>query len=308
MDVQLLEEFFVFAQHLNVSVAAKELHISQPTLSKHIKSLEREFGKPLVNHEKEIRLTSAGLRLANYSTDIVSLYRELREVMAKEPDATREIKVAYDWDSSAAHVNVAVVRNRFFEQHPDYRLTWTRQTLPTVYETLSSGEEDCAMVYWGPVASDLKRGVVFEKLPSYVPNRLFLWVGTQNIYHRRDAITWEEAKTLKAISTKQPTASATALFEFLERHGVPTRIMAQTEGMVSDYFDIYKNEAMVLDEQRTTFLSVQTVPNRKIVLVDEPDAICGTYLAYLPGRVSPALQVFLDFLHALPEYAPEGDD
>ena len=298
MDIQLLEEFFVFARHLNVSSAAKELHISQPTLSKHIKALEREFGKPLVNHEKDIKLTPAGLRLSNYSSDLVALYRELMQVMAQEPDSSKEIKVAYDWNSGCSHVNVAVVRNKFFEACPEYRLTWVQQTLETAYETLNSADIDCAMVYWTPIASDIERGVQYVRLPDYVPNRLFLWVGARNLFAMKPSVSWEDVRMLKIINQKDGTTSSTARQELFERHDVKLRTVAQNEEMISDYFDMHRDEALPLDEQLTTFVSVQTVPNRRILLVDEADAVCGTYLAYLPNRVSPALQTLLDFVHA----------
>ena len=39
MRSEVVDEFLVFARHLNFSKAAAELHITQPSLSKHMKEL-----------------------------------------------------------------------------------------------------------------------------------------------------------------------------------------------------------------------------------------------------------------------------
>jgi DNA-binding transcriptional LysR family regulator len=60
MRIELLEEFVVFANHLNFSRAAKELHLTQPALSKHMRLLEQELGLTLIDRDVGIALTSAG--------------------------------------------------------------------------------------------------------------------------------------------------------------------------------------------------------------------------------------------------------
>ena len=44
MEMGYLREFIVFSSHMNVSKAARALHVSQPTLSHHIQALEKYFG------------------------------------------------------------------------------------------------------------------------------------------------------------------------------------------------------------------------------------------------------------------------
>lgn len=60
MRIEHLREFIVFAKYLNFSVASKELMMTQPGLSNHIKALEDELGVALVNRRSPVQLTDAG--------------------------------------------------------------------------------------------------------------------------------------------------------------------------------------------------------------------------------------------------------
>jgi DNA-binding transcriptional LysR family regulator len=53
--------FTAVAKHLNVTKAANMLHVSQPSLSKHLKALEGNFKLRLfMRHAKGIKLTDEG--------------------------------------------------------------------------------------------------------------------------------------------------------------------------------------------------------------------------------------------------------
>ena len=48
MELRVLQYFVAVAKEQNISSAAKSLHLSQPTLSRQLKDLEDELGKPLM--------------------------------------------------------------------------------------------------------------------------------------------------------------------------------------------------------------------------------------------------------------------
>lgn len=48
MELSLLREFIVLSQTLNYTKAAEVLHLTQPTLSKHIVAMEKELGCSLL--------------------------------------------------------------------------------------------------------------------------------------------------------------------------------------------------------------------------------------------------------------------
>lgn len=75
MRLETLEEYIVFAKHLNFSLAAKELYISQPSLSTHIRSLERELGFELVSHKTPLSLTPAGAAFLECAQNTLHTYQ-----------------------------------------------------------------------------------------------------------------------------------------------------------------------------------------------------------------------------------------
>ena len=58
MDIRVLRYFLAVAREPSFSVAAERLYLSQPTLSRQLKELEDELGKPLlVRSSKGVTLT-----------------------------------------------------------------------------------------------------------------------------------------------------------------------------------------------------------------------------------------------------------
>ena len=66
--------FLAVAREENMTRAAEQLHVTQPTLSKALKALEDELGKKLfTRHSFSIRLTDEGVLLRDRAEDLVSM-------------------------------------------------------------------------------------------------------------------------------------------------------------------------------------------------------------------------------------------
>lgn len=74
MKIESLREFVTLSKHLNYTLAAKDLYISQPTLSLHITRMEKELGFDLVSHEGPVQLTPAGEAFLEKSQGIIAAY------------------------------------------------------------------------------------------------------------------------------------------------------------------------------------------------------------------------------------------
>ena len=83
MDLRLLEVFCRVYKERSFSRAARELGLTQPTVSAHIKELEEAVGTQLFNRlAREIQPTEAGRVLYEQSKSLLSLKRSLVEKMA----------------------------------------------------------------------------------------------------------------------------------------------------------------------------------------------------------------------------------
>src|SRR5436190_12876934 len=78
-----LTAFHTVARLGSVSLAADELHLTQPAVSIQIAALEASAGTPLLQRTgRGIRLTEAGVLLAGYAGRVLALWREAGEQMA----------------------------------------------------------------------------------------------------------------------------------------------------------------------------------------------------------------------------------
>lgn len=74
MELRTLRYFLALTEEGTVSGAAKALHMTQPTLSRQLSDLEKEFGKRLFDRgSKRVKLTDDGIRLRDYARSIVAL-------------------------------------------------------------------------------------------------------------------------------------------------------------------------------------------------------------------------------------------
>jgi len=77
MDFHQLRVFVEVARQKSFSRAAEKIFLTQPTVSAHIKSLEKEIGTPLlVRGQRELQLTDAGKVLFQYAQQLLNLEKK----------------------------------------------------------------------------------------------------------------------------------------------------------------------------------------------------------------------------------------
>lgn len=74
MEIRILRYFLEIAREENMTRAAETLHISQPTLSKQMKELEKELGKKLFKRGRtSMKLTDEGMLLRKRAEDMIAM-------------------------------------------------------------------------------------------------------------------------------------------------------------------------------------------------------------------------------------------
>ncbi|GAA3640942.1 LysR family transcriptional regulator [Kineosporia mesophila] len=92
MDSDGLRAFAVFARHLNLTAAAAELHIAQPSLHAKIRKLGRTLGVELYEREgRGLRLTPAGLNLARFAAENT---RRMNDFVAEQQGRPTSVTIA----------------------------------------------------------------------------------------------------------------------------------------------------------------------------------------------------------------------
>lgn len=87
MDILHLSYFLAVAHHKSFTKASKALHISQPSISKSIRTLEEEWGVDLFyRHSRSVELTEAGQILLPRIKTIVTQFHQLEQHMSNAHD------------------------------------------------------------------------------------------------------------------------------------------------------------------------------------------------------------------------------
>lgn len=89
MELRTMRYFLTVAREENMTRAAELLHVTQPTLSKSLKSLEDELGKKLfIRHSFNIELTDEGVLLRKRAEDLVQMADKITAEFLSLDDVT----------------------------------------------------------------------------------------------------------------------------------------------------------------------------------------------------------------------------
>ena len=86
MDFRQLEAFVSTVEHKSFSAAAAALYLSQPTISSHVHSLEKELRVQLIHRTtKRFEVTSEGQRLYEYAVALLQLQKKAINELSDAP-------------------------------------------------------------------------------------------------------------------------------------------------------------------------------------------------------------------------------
>ena len=95
IDIQKIETFLCVAEKLNISEAAKQLHLRQPTVSRQIKLLEQELGSVLfIRSSTGLQLTEAGQLLLPWARRLLHDTANLQSMMSSLHEVAGELRIA----------------------------------------------------------------------------------------------------------------------------------------------------------------------------------------------------------------------
>lgn len=146
MDEAGLQTFVTIARLGRVTPAARELGVSQPTLTRRLQGLEREVGASLlVRQSSGLRLTSAGERFLEHAIRSLDALRAGRDALAEVAGGLRG-QVSIGAIPSVGTYALPDIVARFHREHPDVRIALT-EALPVELEAaVVSGQADLVIV------------------------------------------------------------------------------------------------------------------------------------------------------------------
>jgi LysR family nitrogen assimilation transcriptional regulator len=147
MNLQQLETFVRVAEHGSFSRAALVLGITQPALSRQVRTLETELHETLLlRNGRGVALTEAGRRLLEHCQDILHLVAQAKEdLTAQRNEPVGQIVVAMPPTRARMHTRELITA--FRDEMPKARLAIMEGFSVHITEWLVSGRTDLALAY-----------------------------------------------------------------------------------------------------------------------------------------------------------------
>ncbi|MDO5328301.1 MAG: LysR family transcriptional regulator [Clostridia bacterium] len=146
MEIRTLRYFLAVAREENMTRAADQLHVTQPTLSKTLKALEEELGKKLFTRRSfSIRLTDEGVLLRSRAEDLVSMADKITQEFVTLDDITGGDIYLGLAESYQIRLLAREIR-QFRRQYPELRYHITSGDTEQVTEKLDKGLLDFSVL------------------------------------------------------------------------------------------------------------------------------------------------------------------
>ena len=135
MDFTLLKSFVAVAEEKSFSSAAKNLFISQQTLSKQIAKLEEELDTTLFIRSRPLGLTPDGGHLLEVAKEILALKQQFEESSSKSFSRTQYIHLGIE--HTIARAILPRVLPQFLHDHPDTYLKLSEESPDVMQKAMS---------------------------------------------------------------------------------------------------------------------------------------------------------------------------
>ena len=193
MNLRQLEAFIKVSDSKSFSKAAQELYLTQPTVSAHIQTLEKELKVRLfVRNTKTVKLSEDGKTLYQYARQMIELEQEIQSMFSKAAEQ-KERCITIATSTIPAQYILPDILVKFRERFPKEQFRIVESDSSTVIEQVASHLVDIGF-----------SGTVIEKanckyIPFYQDDLVVIMPNTkeyQKIIKEQKDLKWLEGEPL----------------------------------------------------------------------------------------------------------------
>lgn len=146
MDTRVIKYFLTVAQTNNITHAAQQLHITQPTLSRQIMELEKELGVKLFNrNQRQMSLTNEGVLFQQRATTILTLLEQTKDDLQ---NTEQELTGVINLGCVVSRVSQYMMKkiSAFQSNYPNVKFNLYDGNSDLLRERLDAGLDDLAVL------------------------------------------------------------------------------------------------------------------------------------------------------------------
>jgi DNA-binding transcriptional LysR family regulator len=255
MKLEYLREFIALSKTQNLTETAKNLHITQPAISNHMKALEKEIGVALfirndAMQSKASKMTQAGKSFLENAEKIVDSYDRAKleaRTVAKESGS----KLAFRLPRTEMAQTVFSLLYEFKEEYPSIHVELCSWAQVDLIQELGKGEIDC-----GCFCSLICEKEFYDEeynidVFPFELLELFCVTSKDSPLNKKEALSIRDlSETVILLPANQKsTASKYALDNIFGKHGISPSYKSIYCDSIEDYIStrIGPDEAFLLD-------------------------------------------------------------
>lgn len=213
MDLWQLHIFCKVVELRSFSRAGHAVHLSQPTVSSHIKDLETHFGCRLVDRlSREVVPTKAGELLFEYARKMIALRDQAESAMAEFQGTVRGHLVVGGSTIPGGYI-LPRQMGEFSRRHPEVRVTLVIHDTEEVIGNILEGRMEIGVV--GARTEDKR--LVQEVL---VEDRMKLIVRGDHPWAKRDRVDLEMLRTEPFIAREDGSGTRSSILSSLSKKNI----------------------------------------------------------------------------------------
>ncbi|MCU9612878.1 LysR family transcriptional regulator [Caldibacillus lycopersici] len=218
MELRQLIYFLEAAKYKNFTKASESLHISQPALSKMIKSLEEELGITLINRSnKTSEVTDGGLIVLEYAERILSLVEEMQTTL-EDLTSLKRGSISIGIPPIIGSLYFPKVMAEFHKEYPNISINITEYGGAKVVKSVEKGEFEVGVAVL-PVDEE-----VFHVYPI-VEDEMKLLININHPLAKRDRIHLKELKNEEFIFYHEDFALHDIMWKKFIQEGFEPKIL-----------------------------------------------------------------------------------
>ena len=284
-----IEYFLALARYLNFTEAAKNLYISQPSLSKQIALLERLIGVELFyRNKRDVRLTAAGLVLLREISGVIEIIESSIE-KSKNTNLSENVTLTIGCldgiDSSKLLIPFI---KKFREKYPTINIVLKKYSFKMLREKLINGSLDIAFTlsfeiegYSGMISNSIYRGnsiIIMDK---------------SNPLSKRESILINDLKEepFLAISRNESPNGFTRVINSCRRVGFTPKIEKQLPNIESILESVEAGMGVAIFDSNFKFNSGGNI---KLFKID--DDYIDIIMTWKKDNMNTGIPIFSDFI------------
>ena len=298
MNVQYMQEFLALARTLNFTEAAKQLYISQPTLSNHVAALEKELGATLIARGEGQHLTKAGRVFVERAPFVLQAYQDLVSECCKAASVDCELTIVCpSGTGTAMEYNFQCVLSDFMGTNPNVYVNLLSESDYSVQDTLEKTNADCVVAFVAPPIEDEKAGILFEPVPAAQESQLGLWVDRTCSLSAKETLTWDDLDGIcHPFAMHGVKIWETGVRGALKRRGISFTTRQIAADGINFMMALEQGDVQLFDAGIEQFAPAVLSRDRVLRTIEGSDAEARCYLGYSPRNNNRMLHLFLDFI------------